>query len=93
MSIVYISLLILSLFAASQYFYDKIRAKNRVVAMRAENCIGCRRCLGKCPRQVFDIVNDGLKMRIVIKQPNLCTACGNCVAVCKYNALSIVPRK
>ena len=93
MSIVYISLLILSLFAASQYLYDKIRAKNKVVTMSTENCIGCRRCMEKCPRQVFDTVNDGPRMRIVVQQPGVCTACGNCVAVCKYNALSIVPRK
>jgi|GEM_PF-1091651 NADH dehydrogenase/NADH:ubiquinone oxidoreductase 75 kD subunit (chain G) len=93
MSIVYISLLILSLLAASQYFYDKIRAKNKIVHLDESKCVHCRRCVGKCRQQVLGAVNDGGKISVVVEQPHLCSACGNCVTACKYNALSIVSRK
>ena len=60
--------------------------------MAEEKCINCRRCLNRCRRNVFDTVNDEIRLHVIVKHPDRCTACGNCIAVCKYDALSMVER-
>lgn len=37
--------------------------------------------------------NDSTGGHIAIKHPERCTACGDCVTACKFNALELINRK
>ncbi|WP_366936584.1 4Fe-4S binding protein [Bacteroides sp.] len=37
--------------------------------------------------------NDSTGGHITVKHPERCTACGDCVTVCKFNALELMNRK
>lgn len=57
------------------------QAKNKVVRVIYNNCTGCQRCLKKCGREIFDMVNDETGVHIVMKYSEKCTACEDCIAV------------
>jgi NAD-dependent dihydropyrimidine dehydrogenase PreA subunit len=91
----YIGGAIVALWLVGGFFRNK-REKNKVVRVVEGKCTGCMRCLTnmrKCKYNVLDLVNDENGKRIVVKYPNKCTACGDCVSICKFNALEVAVRK
>lgn len=55
------------------------------LALNAERCVGCSRCVDVCPHNVFDIA-DG-KARIIRRDD--CVECGACALNCPAAALSV----
>jgi NAD-dependent dihydropyrimidine dehydrogenase PreA subunit len=39
---------------------------------------------------VLEVVDDEAGKRAVVKNPDKCTACGDCLGICKFNALKLV---
>jgi NAD-dependent dihydropyrimidine dehydrogenase PreA subunit len=68
------------------------RGRNKVIRVVESNCTGCRRCLRRCRHRVLDTINDAKGAHVFVKNPNYCTACGDCVSVCKFNALELVTK-
>ncbi len=59
-----------------------IARKNR------EACIGCQRCVERCPMDVF--YYDPLENKSVILYPENCQSCGQCYLACPADTLMIV---
>ncbi len=59
------------------------RAKNGLVRLRKEDCVGCLACVGFCPNMVMYITADE-------SVPFKCIACGKCVKECPTDALYMV---
>jgi NAD-dependent dihydropyrimidine dehydrogenase PreA subunit len=49
--------------------------------------------LKKCRHKALEIVNNDGEKRVVLMHPDKCTACRDCIIVCKFNALELVNRK
>lgn len=58
------------------------RAKNGVVRLDAERCVGCLSCVGFCPIWAMRTHKDYL-------EPFKCVACGSCARACPEDALRI----
>lgn len=54
-----------------------------VIEIDTVNCIGCTACARKCPTKAIS----GNKKEVHIIDPSLCTKCGICDTVCKFNAI------
>ena len=59
-----------------------IARKNRDV------CIGCRRCVDRCPMDVF--YYDPRENKSVIVYPENCQSCGQCSLACPTDSLTMV---
>ncbi len=73
--------------------YRQKQGRNKVVYAVKGNCTGCKRCvtnLRKCKYNVLELVCDENGKHIVVKYPDKCTACGDCVSICKFKALELV---
>ncbi|WP_227087908.1 4Fe-4S binding protein [Bacteroides cellulosilyticus] len=46
----------------------------------------------RCHHKVLDLVDDSIGAHIAVEYPERCTACGDCVTVCKFNALELIDR-
>lgn len=68
-------------------FYRHRQGKNKIIYVVEGNCTGCQRCLKRCRRGVLDKVSDEKGAPVFVKNPNHCTACGDCLSVCKFKAL------
>lgn len=51
-------------------------------------CIGCKTCLGACPRKALTMRETGLAI-----DRALCDGCGDCAAVCPSTALELLGKK
>lgn len=51
-----------------------------------ENCVGCTACARKCPVNCIS----GEKKQVHKIDQELCIKCGNCMDVCKFNAVEII---
>jgi NAD-dependent dihydropyrimidine dehydrogenase PreA subunit len=77
-------------------FYRHIQGKHKVVHVVEGKCTGCKRCLTnmmKCKHNVLELADDEKGKHIVVKYPDKCTACGDCVGICKFKALELVNLK
>ena len=72
-------------------YYEDMRARKKIISVIDSNCIVCRCCLRKCRRKVLEIASGD--KHIALKYPQKCTACGDCISVCKFNALELVNRE
>jgi NAD-dependent dihydropyrimidine dehydrogenase PreA subunit len=41
----------------------------------------------------LEALKEERKVRIVVKKPDRCSACGDCIGACKFNALELVSKK
>jgi NAD-dependent dihydropyrimidine dehydrogenase PreA subunit len=41
---------------------------------------------------VLEVVEDEAGRRVAVKYPDKCTACGDCLSKCKFNALKLIER-
>jgi NAD-dependent dihydropyrimidine dehydrogenase PreA subunit len=41
---------------------------------------------------VLEAVKEEADMRVVVKHPEQCTACGDCLRICRFGALELVER-
>lgn len=93
MNIIYTILIGISLFLTFGQIHRYRRARNKVIHIVDDKCDRCRCCLKKCRHKVLDMENDSTGGHIAIKHPERCTACGDCVTACKFNALELINRK
>lgn len=56
------------------------RAKNGIVRLRKQDCVGCLACVGFCPTLVMYVYQEDTT-------PFKCVACGICVKECPSDAL------
>ncbi|MGM7644907.1 4Fe-4S dicluster domain-containing protein [Nocardia sp. JW2] len=56
--------------------------------LRAEDCIGCDKCVLACPTNVFDRSESGIP---VIARQSDCQTCFMCEAYCPADALYVAP--
>jgi NAD-dependent dihydropyrimidine dehydrogenase PreA subunit len=92
MNVVYISLGILVLLTISVKLYQKKKRRNKVICVVESNCTGCRRCIKRCIHRVLETVNNETGIHAAVKYPDKCTACGDCLGKCKFNALKLIKR-
>ncbi len=57
------------------------------VKVDQEKCIGCRLCVDACAAAALEVVDK--KARMVLELP-ACMSCGDCVAICSEDAISLV---
>jgi DNA-directed RNA polymerase subunit D len=50
-----------------------------------DKCSNCRECANICPKAVFSIDED----RVRVSDPYHCTGCDSCVAVCPLDAIEV----
>jgi ferredoxin len=91
MNIGYITLGIVLLLWILGGIYRHIKRKNKLIHVVESNCIGCQRCIKRCTHRVLGALKEEGNVRIVVKKPDKCTACGDCIGVCKFDALELVP--
>ena len=61
-----------------------------MVAIRADDCTGCDRCIAHCPFEALlplAICPDGFKKRPVIVKEETCVGCLSCIGSCPTDAL------
>lgn len=51
-------------------------------------CIGCRKCVTRCPMDVF--YYDGKRKKSVIVYPENCQSCGQCYLACPTDSLIMI---
>jgi len=56
------------------------RAKNGVVRIKKERCVGCFSCVAFCPQGAMFTHGD-------LSEPFKCISCGSCVKACSVSAL------
>jgi NAD-dependent dihydropyrimidine dehydrogenase PreA subunit len=93
MNIVYIIVASVVLLWLVGGIYRTIRGRNKLIHVVESSCTGCQRCIKRCPHRVLEALKEEHKVRIVVKNPNKCSACGDCIGVCKFNALELIAKK
>jgi len=61
-------------------------ASSNFIAQMNDKCVNCKKCIDVCPVGCFEL--DGQ----VVLDDSLCLGCGVCTRVCKFNALTMIPR-
>jgi NAD-dependent dihydropyrimidine dehydrogenase PreA subunit len=69
-----------------------LKGKGKIISGCRENCIGCKKCLKICRRNVLKMEKDENGTYIIVQKPENCTACGDCAKVCKFNALKLIQK-
>ncbi|WP_165027199.1 ATP-binding protein [Dysgonomonas sp. ZJ279] len=82
-----------SLLIAFGYYQRSKRAKNKVISIIADNCVKCQLCVKRCRSKALGVEDSDNGKCIVLKYSEKCTACRDCIAICKFNALELVSRK
>jgi len=54
------------------------------------DCIGCGKCIRKCPNEVLKLVNNGMCRFICVANEYLCTGCKRCEQACRNKAIRII---
>lgn len=70
----------------------KLKRPKKVLSLEIDKdrCVGCKRCVSGCKREVF--VMDGCKA--VVRSFAACVGCGKCVEkMCNFGAIYLVVEK
>ncbi|MDR3129871.1 MAG: 4Fe-4S binding protein [Tannerellaceae bacterium] len=73
--------------------YHHIQRRRKTIHVIDDHCMGCKRCLKKCHRNVLALAGTEKGAHIFIQNPSRCSACGGCVSVCKFKALQLIENK
>ncbi|MDR3047107.1 MAG: 4Fe-4S dicluster domain-containing protein [Bacteroidales bacterium] len=92
MNILYWILGGLTMFWIVSNIYRRIKGKNKIINVIQDKCTGCKRCEKHCRHNVFDFKIEGEKVIAFVQNPSNCTACGDCLMACKFNALELVDK-
>ncbi|MCD6484848.1 MAG: ferredoxin family protein [Candidatus Odinarchaeota archaeon] len=57
------------------------------MSLDTEKCIGCKLCLGVCPKNVYEF--DDLTHKAKLARPERCVNCSACVKQCLGKCLEI----
>lgn len=52
--------------------------------INVDRCVLCRECIEACSRELLEVRSE----MICINYEELCNECGDCAAVCGYNAIA-----
>ncbi|MDR1667959.1 MAG: ferredoxin family protein [Bacteroidales bacterium] len=91
-NVVYIGTGMMLILLITSSLYRKQKRKGKVVCVVESICTGCRRCVKKCARHVLETATGETGIHAVVKYPDKCSACGDCLGKCKFNALKLVER-
>ncbi len=61
-----------------------------VAIVNPEKCVGCRRCISRCP---FGAIYYNSSTKKIMIDPKKCYGCGLCRNVCSKDAISLIDRK
>lgn len=53
------------------------------------SCIGCGKCVKRCPTDVLTLADNGMCQFVEIKNEDLCVGCKKCEHICPNNAIRI----
>lgn len=70
-------------------YHDAIVEASHVAEQDVDRCIGCGRCIERCP---FDAWSPGQNGEVPSVNLERCFGCGVCVSSCPVGAISFVPR-
>jgi NAD-dependent dihydropyrimidine dehydrogenase PreA subunit len=90
MNVVYVGLVVVVLLWIAGNLYRKHKNRGRVIYVDKNSCAGCWRCVKICSRRVLEAVEDETGARVAVRYPSRCTACGDCIGKCRYNALKLI---
>ncbi len=63
---------------------EKIHRKYKTVSVNQDKCIKCKKCIKVCPVNIFDYIENKIKMH---KNNNRCILCAECFHNCPTNAI------
>ncbi|MDR0743595.1 MAG: 4Fe-4S binding protein [Tannerella sp.] len=92
MSSVYIGMGALLLLWIFGDLHRRRKNRNKIIYVIESSCTGCRRCVKRCSRRVLVAVKNETGTHVTVKYPDKCTACGDCLGKCKFDALKLVER-
>ncbi len=55
----------------------------------SSECVGCNKCIFKCPTNAHEAVLDNDQNKILIKE-GFCISCGECISICDHNARDFI---
>jgi ferredoxin len=70
---------------------NAIVTSNWLMAVDADACRGCGKCVKACP--VNAIALKGEEAKLAVRDETLCLGCGVCYSACKFGAISMKPRE
>jgi ferredoxin len=90
MNVIYITIGI----AFTLWLLSALRRKrtDKIIHILDAHCVGCGRCVKRCPRRVLEMIEDGTGKHAIVTRPSQCTACGDCLPKCRFNALELIKR-
>ncbi len=59
--------------------------KMNYVYTRSDACVGCNKCIFKCPTNANEAVLDNNQNKVLIKD-GFCISCGECISICDHHA-------
>ncbi len=62
------------------------RDSKKIIFTREENCLGCNKCIARCPIPEAHIAYEVNGLTKVKVDPTKCINCGHCIEVCDHNA-------
>jgi iron only hydrogenase large subunit-like protein len=63
---------------------EKKESLYHALTFRMELCVGCSRCMMKCPTEAIRVIQGK-----AILNPDRCIDCGECYRICSYGAISV----
>ena len=64
---------------------EKIHKQFKHVSINSEKCIQCKKCISVCPVNMFDVIDEQVKM---VKDQHQCILCAECYHRCPAGAIS-----
>lgn len=81
-----------ALLAVKRFGLAQTIHSNFVAGLAASVCVGCGKCVGKCPVQAIEMKSDDRENKKAVLDESRCIGCGVCVRSCPVNALMLKSR-